>query len=507
MAIGLARCGIESIVLERRAEPSDHSKAIAILPRTLMVFESWGIIGEFLREATFKRVIQPFVAGAKSPFITLDFDCISDYTPLAGFMVLPQDRTEKILAGVARDTKEIDLRYGHEVTGFVQQESGTTTTVQGPDGPYSLASEYLVGCDGPHSRVREVMGQHLEGKTYPIIAMLADVVIRDQRNEASWPIVDPGAAGLLAAIKFESNTWRIIHPLEEGKEGLFAEGDEASLDAEIERDVVRLFGAGPYEVIWKSVFRLHERIAPNFRLGRALLAGDAAHLNSPAGGQGMNGGIQDAHNLAWKIASALEGCDADPLLNSYDQERRYSITHYQHPTTDMLTNFVIQAPPERRKLLVKLARFLIAVPTAMRRACLGASMLSAEYGQSDLLNRDRAYVGEIMPDIALQQDGSLRFLYEFLYPGAVLALFDREEENPWDIEELAKAPAKILRIVRPKTRASGDFVRTATDSSWWHFGTRETRAVLVRPDGIIGWQQRAPQHDEIVSNVRRALGR
>jgi 2-polyprenyl-6-methoxyphenol hydroxylase-like FAD-dependent oxidoreductase len=140
----------------------------------------------------------------------------------------------------------------------------------------------------------------------------------------------------------------------------------------IERKVFQLLGEGPHEQLWSSVFHIHCRTSPHFRQGRVLLAGDAAHINSPAGGQGMNCGIQDAHNLAWKLARVLAGADAESLLTSYESERRETVLNSVDRYTDLLTRYGLGASEFVRKVTTTLVSFLLRLGVAPSAASIVA---------------------------------------------------------------------------------------------------------------------------------------
>ena len=211
--------------------------------------------------------------------------------------------------------------------------------------------QYLVGCDGAHSTVRTSLGWELQGKTYPSRVLLADIRIRDERDQLPWPRFAPVREHVLAALRYQAEHWRIISTLKEN------ETEQTALESSaIDQRVNQLFGAGSHEHLWSSVFQIHCRTSPHFRRERVLLAGDAGHINSPAGGQGMNSGIHDAHNLAWKLARVLAGAEAETLLASYEVERREAVIKNVGRYTDFLTRFGLLAPGFVQKAVRALVR-------------------------------------------------------------------------------------------------------------------------------------------------------
>jgi 2-polyprenyl-6-methoxyphenol hydroxylase-like FAD-dependent oxidoreductase len=302
----------------------------------------------------------------------------------------------------------VDIRFGHEVVAFDSDSDGVRTRVRRGGDQYVIESEYLCGCDGAHSAVREGLGMELEGKTYRAHAKLADVRIEDERDQLPWPRVDFAQPNLSAVVRFRPGYWRII----------FAgpgENDGGAPTPEfIQSKVGELIGRGPAETAWASSFHIHCRNAPHFRVGRVVLLGDAAHLNSPAGGQGMNAGIHDAHNLAWKLALALSGGDPEVLLKSYDAERYDAVTRTVDVATDRLTRFGVLGAPWLRSMGLALIRWLSRFASVQRRMGVGLGMLGHRYDEGDLIHRSG---GRLCPDIdlgdglrlrdVLRQDGGL----------------------------------------------------------------------------------------------------
>jgi 2-polyprenyl-6-methoxyphenol hydroxylase-like FAD-dependent oxidoreductase len=331
--------------------------------------------------------------------LSFGFASLHSISPTPGVCIAPQNETERLLyeAGVASGL--IEVRFGQAVAAFDADDSGVRTRVQDGDKQYVLESEYLCGCDGAHSAVRQGLGFELEGKTYVAHAVLADVLIEDERDELPWPRANLHVRNLSAVIRFAPGYWRII----------FAEGggtDEGPPDpAFVQAKVNELIGPGFAEIVWSSSFKIHCRNAPHFRVGRVLLLGDAAHLNSPAGGQGMNAGIQDAHNVAWKLALCTKGADPEPLLKSYDEERYDAIVHGVDVATDRLTRIGILGPPWIRSVGLGLVKFLMRYTSIQRRMARGAGMLNLRYDQSTLID---ATGGRYVPDIELGDGLRLR---------------------------------------------------------------------------------------------------
>ncbi|HEY7638009.1 MAG TPA: FAD-dependent monooxygenase, partial [Gemmatimonadales bacterium] len=498
------------------------------LPRTLEVFRAWGVVDRFLAEGTFVSRPRFWVPGESAPRGGLDLGFLREFTAYAGVLILPQDKTERLLYEHVSRTGLAEVRFGHRVIGFDQDDSGVTVMVQPQQGAaYELRTEYLVGCDGAHSAVRGALGWSLEGKTYPTRLMLADVRLPDQRNELPWPRFASVSNGVLAAIRIEPELWRIIATLApEARE------EDVTREPEIAVQVQLLFGSGPFELVWADVFRIHCRNSPHFRQGRVLLAGDAAHLNSPAGGMGMNSGIQDAHNLAWKLARAIEGgpagsdradrpwrdapggkTDREALLASYEEERRPAVVTNVDRYTDLLTRGVLLAPPLVRTLFLGAAGIAVRQRALMRRAGPRMAMLDTRYCSRLIIGSGR-WLGARAPDGVLRRgDGGEVRLLDLASREAALLLFDDGRLPRWDVPQVQGLLSGIPRLrvyrvlIAGATPVAPEDLWDVTGAIWraWQPSLSGT-AALIRPDGHVGWTSEGVLPEELRKGVGRALG-
>ena len=320
-----ARRGLSARIVETRARQSEHSKALAIFPRTLEIFDMAGLVGPFLDAAN--RVTSVSVVAHGRQLAHVRF--APEDSPYPFIAMVPQDITEKLLAEALR-------RRGRAVeyqTSFVSaEERGDRVRVSlEHDGRRDeLTAAFVVGCDGAHSAVRHLLNLPFEGAQYEDTFLLADA----QTNEA-LPADElqlcPSEFGPAAIFPMSATRRRIVATIER------PEGDVPSL--ELVRRILRQRAPAGIEVRsigWASYFRIHHRQVANLRAGRMFVAGDAAHIHSPFGGQGMNTGLGDVWNLAWKLDLALRGRGSERLLDSYSAERRPVIKDVIE-TTDRLT--------------------------------------------------------------------------------------------------------------------------------------------------------------------------
>ena len=392
LALGLARSGVGSIVLEQKQQLDTHSRATVILPRTLEIFAQWGIIDRFTSAGNRVAHIRLCRAPKGEQIVHFDLTDLANDTSTPFAIALPQDKTERLLLDAVTATGLVDIRFEMKVLGFEQDAGGIKLRIQSPGGEYELHGSFLVGADGAHSVVRETLGLELEGKTYPTRAMLADIRVPPEADQTEfWPaLLDEG---LVVGIRFGDGIFRIV------ADAVDESVDEHTIDDHVDRLARRLFGAPAVETLWRATYHKHERSAPHYRVGRVLLAGDAAHLNSPAGGQGMNSSIQDAHNLAWKLArvASHSSANVEALLDSYAEERRGYIDRVVQPTTDMMERFE-SAPTFLRMSIVWLGDKLLGVGKSAPGVARKVSMLDVAYGRSALLTANPP-VGSRVPDV------------------------------------------------------------------------------------------------------------
>lgn len=328
-----ARRGLRWRLVEAHAAQSEYSKALAIFPRTLEIFDMAGLAAPFLEAAnrvTSIRVTTRNRALAQMPFAPAN-------TTYPFVAMVPQDTTERFLVeGLARRGGMVE--YSTRFVAASQDEQRVTVTVEKNGQPETFTAAFVVGCDGAHSKVRELLQLPFEGGEYKAHFLLADI----DTNEA-FPATEmqlcPNCAGPLAIFPMGATRRRIVAMI--GR----PEGDAPSLDL-VRRLLAERVPAGieALGLHWSGYFYIHHRRVARMREGRMFVAGDAAHIHSPFGGQGMNTGLQDAWNLAWKLDLHLHGLGNEALLDSYGGERLPVIKGVLE-TTDHLTR--VMGTPSR----------------------------------------------------------------------------------------------------------------------------------------------------------------
>jgi 2-polyprenyl-6-methoxyphenol hydroxylase-like FAD-dependent oxidoreductase len=316
MAADLARFGVSVRLIEKSPERTDKSKALVLWSRTLELMDRMDCTARFL--TTGKKVTAVNITAGKEPITKITVDGVKTPHPYA--LMMPQCDTEELL-GDFLTSLGVKIERNIELTEFVASADGVTSTLRHLDGTEeTFESGWLIGSDGAHSTVRHKLGMEFAGETMPSSWVIADVHLSDVLNPEEISIAWH-AEGILAVFPIQGSRYRVI-----ADSGLTYAG-AASMDPTVEdvQSILDVRGPGGITVsdpIWLTRFSINERKVANYRSGRVFVMGDAAHIHSPAGGQGMNTGMQDAFNLAWKLAMVSRGLgDEETLLGSYSAER------------------------------------------------------------------------------------------------------------------------------------------------------------------------------------------
>jgi 2-polyprenyl-6-methoxyphenol hydroxylase-like FAD-dependent oxidoreductase len=320
-----ARRRMRCRLVEAHASQSAHSKALAIFPRTLEIFDMAGLADPFLEKAN--RVTSVAMVTHGRTLARLHF--APEESPYRFVAMVPQDITERLLVEQLQ-RRGGGVEYETRFLSAVEEGSGVTVTMERRGEPIKLRAGFVVGCDGARSTVRHLLNLPFEGAEYEASFMLADVETNETLPADEMQLC-PSELGPLAIFPMSATRRRIVATIDD------TEGDAPSLD--IVRSILAQRapkGIEAHALNWSSYFRIHHRQVAQLRVGRIFIAGDAAHIHSPFGGQGMNTGLHDVWNLVWKLDLALRGRGNEQLLDSYSAERRPVIKNVIE-TTDFLT--------------------------------------------------------------------------------------------------------------------------------------------------------------------------
>ena len=453
----LLQRGVPVRVIERVDRPHPHAKAIIVWPRGL---EALGRIGVADRVVALGHVIkaQNYHSGPRRLARTRFGKLTGTRYPFA--LSIPQEQTEGVLRQRFQELGGA-IEFGVRLEGFEQHADWVRLTVATADGPREEACSWLVGCDGAHSTVRERLGVPFTGSSYPQQFLLADGACETAlaQDEAHYFMAP---SGILVVVGLPGGLYRVFVSMDPQ----LPAGDpvQSVQRAASERCPVPLRLVGPQRT---GVFRVHRKAAERWRVGRVLLAGDAAHIHSPAGGQGMNTGIEDASSLAWRLAGVFAGTAGEDDLDRWEYERMH-VAHGVVRDTDQQTRlWMLRGWRSRvRDLLLRGAQRtgLLDRLVVPRQAQLNLAYPGRR------LRAGRLSTGARLPDLPLPRGG---WLHDVLQPGgATLLVFGGAAA--------AAAGGPALRQVRldsPRLRSA-----LRVDA-----GT----AALVRPDAVLAWVGRA----------------
>jgi 2-polyprenyl-6-methoxyphenol hydroxylase-like FAD-dependent oxidoreductase len=316
LALWLARLGVTPRIIDKTAQPGTTSRALAVQARTLEFYRQLDLTDSVLTQGHKVPAINLWVKG--EPRARMAFESIgSGLTPYPFLHIFPQDQHERLLVKRLQELS-VSVERRTELLGYSEEGDRVVAHLRGPDGQEeSCEATYLAGCDGARSAVRETMGTGFPGGTYRQVFYVADVDVKGAVANGELHI-DLDEADFLAVFPLAGEgRARLIGTVRNQR----ADNAETLRFEDVSGRAIEHLKVQVDKVNWFSTYRVHHRVTDHFRKGRAFVLGDAAHIHSPAGGQGMNTGIGDAVNLAWKLQSVLKGRAPDALLDSYETER------------------------------------------------------------------------------------------------------------------------------------------------------------------------------------------
>ncbi|WP_300643678.1 FAD-dependent monooxygenase [Nocardioides sp.] len=346
-AYGLAKEGVDVLVLDQEETVSTAPRAMAYLFIVHDGFERLGILSDLQAEGL-RGDGMNLIDHATGEHFHSTLDAITDDVRHPYTLHLGQGQVSRVLLRHLATLENAEVRYATEVTGVTQDESGVTVQVSGPDGPQTVRGDWLVGADGANSAVRQTLGLGFDGITWPdrfvSTNIRADLGAQGLKI-ANWRI-DPHYGAIIAKITAD-DLWRFT----------FRESAELPLDGLEERIhehfATGMPGGAAYELVQFAPYRMHQRAADTFRLGRVLLAGDAAHITNPVGGLGLTGGFLDSFVLTEALAAVIHGTADEAVLDRYAEERRRVFLEVASPaaTANKRMLFDAHSPQEKAQLL------------------------------------------------------------------------------------------------------------------------------------------------------------
>jgi len=405
VALRLAAFGIESVIADPEGwDAFPGSKALCMQRESMEILErvgcgkamaaggvTWPLGRTYYREKEISQVRFP-------PFTGLGFP---------PFINFAQRETEVLLLNRLREEPRVQKLFGHRLVSIEQDGQGVDALLQGPDGVVKCHSDYIIGCDGSRSTLRKELGVSFNGKSYTTNFLIFDIRAKlpypNERRLHFNPSFNPGRTVLVHPLPNED--WHIDWQV--GGEPLDIEEERRSGRADAR--IRSMLGDTPYEILWLTTYAFRSLIADRMRVGRAFIVGDAAHLVSPYGARGLNSGLADADNIAWKLAYVMTGRAPASLLDSYQAERHPAAAENMR-ITDQTAQFM--APPTwlktlKRKLILAVAA---KIPALKRFVNAGVFYQPAVYHSSDIIqastDESAGLCGAVAPDAACIKVGS-----------------------------------------------------------------------------------------------------
>lgn len=537
----LLRHGVPCRVFEKLTVPSDKSKALGVHARTLEMLENMGVVDKMLEIGNqahcfslysgAQRIVQINIGEIDSPY-----PCV---------LMVPQETTERLL----REQFESlggKIERGIEFVGLIQDADGITVTLRNGEGAEeTVRTPWLIGCDGAHSMVRKALKLTFEGDAYEERFALGDVDVESSipEDEISTFFHHDGP---MVYFPMGNKRFRVMAPVEESD----VHGDEPSMDY-LEKVAQKRCRPGIkfLKGHWLAWFRIHKRSVTHYSVGRVFLGGDSAHIHSPVGGQGMNTGMQDVYNLAWKMALVWKGLASPDLLDSYQQER-HPIGQELLKGTDIATKVAVLRNPLAKQLRNHIMSFMSQQEAVLQRIRNVGTMMGVNYRHSKLIGEYHELTdvqvhatgesegptlpawmefaraplpGEVAPDtVLLDSKGNAVRLYEVIRGTKhSLLLFDGKPTEAGYVH-LAKIANEIKQsfgeIVTTHIIVASDKVPPALATvenvycdpdlpAHERYGAKSEALYLVRPDWYIGFRSQPARLEPLVEHINKLVGK
>jgi 2-polyprenyl-6-methoxyphenol hydroxylase-like FAD-dependent oxidoreductase len=539
-AAELLRHGLSVRLIEKQPTPSLLSRAIGVQARTLEILDDMGAATQLLEAGV--RIHGTTLYSGREPIAQVGFDELESRFPFV--LAVPQSETERVLAELV-ERRGGSVERGVELLGFSEEDEAVRAEVRHADGRLErVEASWLLGCDGAHSVARKQLGLGFEGNAFPDAFLLADVIL-------DWELPRDRVAaffspdGILACFPLppEERRWRLVA-------NHAGEGQEAPTLEDFRKLVAARAGfpASLSEATWLASFRINTRQVARYRKGRVFLAGDAAHIHSPVGGQGMNTGIQDAHNLAWKLAHVTRGMSPPSLLDSYHDER-HRVGRTLLRGTELATRAGTLRRPVARAIRDQVARYLSSLEVVQRRIARTVAELSISYRGSALVDEHQdgliharfsddaadesptvaahrrfaagPHAGERAPDAWVLDRGQMRPLATLIGDGRhTLLLFDGRARTDDGYRTLSHIVAAVEARFRDRARCF--VVAAGAEPVTWDgplghilhdpegeaedaYGAVAECAYVIRPDLYIGHRCQPASRDRVLAHLDRVL--
>jgi 3-(3-hydroxy-phenyl)propionate hydroxylase len=483
VAAGLAAQGVPHVLVESRAAVSFGSRATCISRRSIEIWEGFGVAAGTLGKGLGWTAGRSFWRGRQVLRFEMPNAPEDRHKPMLN---IQQCWAEHFLLQALAERPECDLRWHSTLRRAIPGEAGVRLEIATPGGEYAIEADWVVACDGARSSLREVAGLRLEGDSYEGRYLIADIRLKSDHptERRAWfdPASNPGSTVLMH--RQPDDIWRIDYQLRDDEDPE-EEQREERVRARIGAHLAMLGETAEYDLIWISLYRAHTLTLPRYRAGRLLFVGDAAHLVPIFGVRGLNSGIDDAGNLAWKLAAVVGGQGAEALLDSYSEERVYAA---RENIRQSRKSTLFMTPPSAGFALLREAALSLAVSQDFARPLVNPRQTTAiAFPDSRLQTEDDAPwsagppPGATLPDLKRADGGHL---LDALGARPLLLLAPGEAAP-------ARAGLDVARLDAPTAAALG-------------LGARGF--YLVRPDAHVAARRHALEESALDAAHRRLLG-
>ncbi len=488
-ALALAREGIRSVLFDNKSTFNDGSRAICVARESFYILERLGAVAPFVEKALGWTTGRSFYRGQQILEFNMPDGPSEKFRPMYN---IQQQYIELYLWQAVSDSDLIETRWQSEVIGVRNTSDGAILTIRDTNGTYTIAADWLLAADGARSPVRGMLGRRLAGENHEGRYVIADVQMNHDYPTIRRALFDPACrpGGTVLIHRQPDNIWRIDYQLTENEDA-----DEATREDVVRRNVEAVLSEighdGPWELEWWSIYSANTLALDDYRDGRVFFIGDSAHIVPIFGVRGLNNGLADAQNIAWKLGWVMRGKAGTDLLDSYSPERRGA-------TVDVFENATKSArfmtPPSHGWRVMRDAALSLALDHDFAgRLANPRQMTPYTYGESPVVCPDDPAFengpepGKVIPEARLQQG----YLSDHLGPGFNVICFGAELAQ--ELEDRLAAEDDI-RVLSLPARSEAAHV----------FGAARTAAYLVRPDRHVAARWHQARATSVITAYRKA---